>query len=323
MLVIWYWIWDFTRKNELSRLMTKPTKWHLRPAKTQISLGIRPVWSKSSLSTWRKFGSFATLWAQSEDTDQTGQMPRLSLVFAGCTVILLVLSWGRSVLFQEKTGYSVVFFNTGFLSNKKVDSLAKVFKVFILCSFANGFPLTVEDVCIFETKEGVCPFQVWKQNLIWSPYMAYTYFTGAPSILGGGVHVTHQELKSQLYVPKPSDWPDCGRDQECERLAHGWEQIMQHSIAEPFLTPVDLNVFPSYSWTVEYPIDLSTMKRRLDNRFYRYSKNQKNWYTQKTYCNYLKIWTIWFCNKIMCPKDNERMENSSDSHQSDLLLFGQ
>ena len=25
--------------------MTKPTKWHVRPKKTQISLGIRPVWS--------------------------------------------------------------------------------------------------------------------------------------------------------------------------------------------------------------------------------------------------------------------------------------
>ena len=25
--------------------MTKPTKWHVRPGKTQISLGIRPVWS--------------------------------------------------------------------------------------------------------------------------------------------------------------------------------------------------------------------------------------------------------------------------------------
>ena len=27
----------------LSRIMTEPTKWHVRPAKTQISLGIRPV----------------------------------------------------------------------------------------------------------------------------------------------------------------------------------------------------------------------------------------------------------------------------------------
>ena len=31
------------RKAYLSRLMTKPTKWHVRPAKTQIRLGIRPV----------------------------------------------------------------------------------------------------------------------------------------------------------------------------------------------------------------------------------------------------------------------------------------
>ena len=32
----------------------------MRPAKTQISLGIRPVWSESSLFAWRKFWSLAT-----------------------------------------------------------------------------------------------------------------------------------------------------------------------------------------------------------------------------------------------------------------------
>ena len=32
-----------------SHRMTKPTKWHVRPAKTQISLGVRPVWSESLL----------------------------------------------------------------------------------------------------------------------------------------------------------------------------------------------------------------------------------------------------------------------------------
>ena len=47
----------------------KPTKWHVRPAKTQISLGIRPVWSESSLSAWRTLGSLATHWAQSGDSD--------------------------------------------------------------------------------------------------------------------------------------------------------------------------------------------------------------------------------------------------------------
>ena len=69
----------------LSRPTTKPTKWHVRPAKTQISLGIRPVWSESSLSAWRKLGSFATYWAHSEDSDQTGRMPMLIWGFAGRT----------------------------------------------------------------------------------------------------------------------------------------------------------------------------------------------------------------------------------------------
>ena len=43
----------------------------VRPAKTQTSLRIRPVWSESSLSAWRKLGSLATYWAHSEDSDQT------------------------------------------------------------------------------------------------------------------------------------------------------------------------------------------------------------------------------------------------------------
>ena len=55
----------------LSRLMTKPTKWHVRPAKTEINLGIRPVWSESSLSTWGKLRSLAIIRAHSEASDQT------------------------------------------------------------------------------------------------------------------------------------------------------------------------------------------------------------------------------------------------------------
>ena len=69
----------------LSCLMRKPTKWVLHTTKTQISLGIHPVWSKSSLSTWRKLESLAIHWAYSEDSDQTGRMPRLICVFAGRT----------------------------------------------------------------------------------------------------------------------------------------------------------------------------------------------------------------------------------------------
>ena len=90
----------------MSRLMTKPTKWHVRPAKTLISLGIHPVWSESSLSTWRKLGPLATHWVHSEDSDQTGQMPRLIWVFAGHTVILLVLSRGGSNVKSLASPYS-------------------------------------------------------------------------------------------------------------------------------------------------------------------------------------------------------------------------
>ena len=76
----------------LSGDMTKPTKWVCAKQRLKISLGIRPVWSESSLSAWRKFGSLATHWAHSEDSDQTGRMPRLIWVFARCTLTLLVLS---------------------------------------------------------------------------------------------------------------------------------------------------------------------------------------------------------------------------------------
>ena len=75
--------------------MAKPTKWHVRPAKTQISLGIRPVWSESSLcAQWvATYPSF--LHADCGDSDQTGRMPRLIWVFAvrTCHVIGFVMRW--------------------------------------------------------------------------------------------------------------------------------------------------------------------------------------------------------------------------------------
>ena len=41
---------------------------------------------QSSLSAWRSLGSLAILGVHSEDSDQTGRMPRLIWVFAGRTV---------------------------------------------------------------------------------------------------------------------------------------------------------------------------------------------------------------------------------------------
>ena len=71
--------------RHMSQHMTKPAKWHVRPTKTQISLGIRPVWSKSLLFALRKLGSLSIHWVHSEDSDQTGWMPRLIWVLAGRT----------------------------------------------------------------------------------------------------------------------------------------------------------------------------------------------------------------------------------------------
>ena len=56
------------------------------------SVCIRPVWSQSSLCAQSVAKDPRFLHANSEDSDQTGRMPRLIWVFAGRKAILLVLS---------------------------------------------------------------------------------------------------------------------------------------------------------------------------------------------------------------------------------------
>ena len=70
----------------------KTNKMTVLPAKTQISLGTRPVWSASSPCAQWVANDSSFLHADSEDSDQTGRMPRLIWVFAGRTAILLLLS---------------------------------------------------------------------------------------------------------------------------------------------------------------------------------------------------------------------------------------
>ena len=72
----------------------KTIKLAMRTTKTQISLGIRQVWSEPSLCVQWVAMDPTFLHADSEDSDQTGRMPRLIWVFAGCTTTLLLLSWG-------------------------------------------------------------------------------------------------------------------------------------------------------------------------------------------------------------------------------------
>ena len=68
--------------SQMSRLMTKPTKWSVHPAKTQISLGVHPVWSESLQCVQWVAEDPVFLHADSEDLVQTGQRPRLIRVFS-------------------------------------------------------------------------------------------------------------------------------------------------------------------------------------------------------------------------------------------------
>ena len=46
-LFVFFFFWEITK---MSQCMTKSTKWNVHPAKTQISLGIHPVWSVFAVS---------------------------------------------------------------------------------------------------------------------------------------------------------------------------------------------------------------------------------------------------------------------------------
>ena len=116
----WYWLYfkyvlAFENKTEIRDYFILPdvlpivlrneprhdktNKLSVRPTKTKISLGIRPVWSESSLSAWRNRGSLATHWAHSEDSDQTGRMPRLIWVcWAHTHFVGFVMSWLKCLM---------------------------------------------------------------------------------------------------------------------------------------------------------------------------------------------------------------------------------
>ena len=59
----------------MDSLVIWAAKMIVRPAKTQISLGIRPVWSESSLCAHWVAKDLRFLYAYSEDYDKTGRMP--------------------------------------------------------------------------------------------------------------------------------------------------------------------------------------------------------------------------------------------------------
>ena len=78
----------------------KTNKMTVRPAKTQISQAICPVWSESSLCAQWEAKSQSFRHVDREDSNQTGRMPRLIWIFAGRTYDHLPYCWFCHVVAQ-------------------------------------------------------------------------------------------------------------------------------------------------------------------------------------------------------------------------------
>uniref|UniRef100_A0A8C6P815 Bromodomain and WD repeat domain containing 1 n=1 Tax=Nothobranchius furzeri TaxID=105023 RepID=A0A8C6P815_NOTFU len=90
-----------------------------------------------------------------------------------------------------------------------------------------------------------------------------------PILDDGGIPVTAEEMKELMYKPLPGEWGERSRDEECERIISGIDQLITVEITGPFSGPVDLVQYPTYCTVIAYPTDLGTIKLRLMNRFYR------------------------------------------------------
>ncbi|XP_037687468.1 bromodomain and WD repeat-containing protein 1-like isoform X2 [Choloepus didactylus] len=90
-----------------------------------------------------------------------------------------------------------------------------------------------------------------------------------PEELGASISVTSDELEKLLYKPQDGEWGQKSRDEECERIISGIDQLLNLDIAAAFAGPVDLCTYPKYCTVVAYPTDLYTIRLRLVNRFYR------------------------------------------------------
>ena len=104
------YVWKRSSKIVFEPPHDKTNKMTVRPAKTPISLCIRPVWSESSLSAWRKLGSLATHWAQAKTLIRLGGCPGWSSLGAQAT--LLVLTWGGSFFPLLAPGQLLCIFRT-------------------------------------------------------------------------------------------------------------------------------------------------------------------------------------------------------------------
>ena len=114
--VKYYYLWNIAimtwtiNRTNLSRDMTKPTKWLC----TQRRLS--SAWASDQSLRWRKHGSLATQWAHSEDSDQTGRM-----LCWFCHVASHFWFRLKQAAFESHIiGFNVVFNKTSYVMRKPV-----------------------------------------------------------------------------------------------------------------------------------------------------------------------------------------------------------
>ncbi|XP_025908808.1 bromodomain and WD repeat-containing protein 1 [Nothoprocta perdicaria] len=90
-----------------------------------------------------------------------------------------------------------------------------------------------------------------------------------PEELGASVSVTFDEMEKLLYKPQEGEWGTRSRDEACERIISGIDQLLTLDMSAAFAGPVDLCTYPKYCTVIAYPTDLNTIRTRLANRFYR------------------------------------------------------
>ena len=83
--------------------------------------------------------------------------------------------------------------------------------------------------------------------------------------------VTKEEIERHLYCPSTEEWRGLDQKSECQRISTGLAEVMELAASESFNYPVDLTAFPDYMLEIQYPMDFTLIKSRLDNLFYRRS----------------------------------------------------
>ena len=97
---------DKIHKNKLSQSMTKQTKWHVCPAKSQISLGIHPFWSVFGVCMKKACVLSYSLSTQPR-LIRMGRCPGWSESSQGAHAILLVFSCAGWISFLKQTARKI------------------------------------------------------------------------------------------------------------------------------------------------------------------------------------------------------------------------